>query len=153
MMVTEWACGTAFGLASFEGRYYIGAADHHGEKPMSPSKWARVTQAEAYGLRRGAWYPVVSNSNSTTVVLDVNKSNRPVNRAHLEFSGEPPDKWSVVQRSPEDRAAKRASDRELGPVYGVCPECRERTIIEERVPSLACPSCGTEHEVDWDNPC
>lgn len=29
MIATEWVCGTAFGLASFEGRYYIGAADHH----------------------------------------------------------------------------------------------------------------------------
>ena len=120
---------------------------------MSPSKWARVKQSEAHGLRRGAWYPVVSNGNSGTVVLDVNKSNRPVHRVNLEFSDEKPDKWSVVKRDPEERAAKRADHAKLGTQYAVCPSCRERTAIGESDVSLTCPACEAEHQVDWANPC
>jgi hypothetical protein len=120
---------------------------------MSPTRWARVRQSEAHGLRRGAWYPVVSNGNSGTVVLDVNKSNRPVHRTNLEFSERKPDKWSVVKRDPGERAAKRADDANLGTQYGVCPQCRERTVLHDSESSSICPACETEFEIDWENPC
>jgi hypothetical protein len=120
---------------------------------MSPSKWARVTGSEAHGLRRGAWYPVVHNGASSTVVLDVNKSNRPVNRTNLEFSDHRPEVWSVVQRDPGERAARRADDAELGALYGVCPKCNGRATLEPSLVRLACPSCSLEFEIDWANPC
>ncbi len=120
---------------------------------MSPTKWARVRQAEAYGLRRGAWYAVVNGSDADTVLLDVNKSNRPVNRTNLEFSEEKPSKWSVVDRDPDERAAKRASNKGMGPSYGVCPSCRERILLNQSDVSARCPACELEHEVDWSNPC
>ena len=120
---------------------------------MSPSKWARVKRSEAHGLRRGAWYPVVHNGGSSTVVLDVNKSNRPVNRANLEFSDEKPDKWSVVKRDPGERAARRANDAELGALYGVCPKCNGRATLDASADRWTCPSCSFESEIDWANPC
>jgi len=119
---------------------------------MSPSKWARVTQAEAFGLRRGAWYPVVSNSSSL-VLLDVNKANRPVNRLSLEFTDQKPSKWSVVQRQPTAFAARRAIEKALGAVYAVCPSCRARCLLEFAVSELTCEECGRTAEVDWEHPC
>ena len=120
---------------------------------MSPSKWARVKQSEAHGLRRGAWYAVVNGTDSNMVLLDVNKSNRPVSRDNLEFSEEKPDKWSVVHRDPDARAAKRARDKGMGESYGVCPRCRERIVLDPSDKSVTCPSCNSQHEVDWANPC
>jgi hypothetical protein len=120
---------------------------------MSPTKWARVRQTEAHGLRRGAWYAVVNGADTNMVLLDVNKSNRPVSRGNLEFSEEKPDKWSVVKRGSDERAAKRASNKGMGPSYGVCPSCRERILLAPSDQSATCPSCNSKYEVDWANPC
>jgi hypothetical protein len=120
---------------------------------MSPSKWARVSQSEAFGLRRGAWYPVVSDGSSQLVVLDVNKSIRPVNRVHLEFRDERPMTWSVVRREPTERAAQVATAKALGPMYGVCPRCRYRAAVPEQEALHTCPACTASAEVDWDHPC
>jgi hypothetical protein len=119
---------------------------------MSP-KWARVCRTEAHGLRRGAWYPVVGDSDNSLVILDVNKSNRPANRATLEIREERPDRWSVVRREPGQEAAQRASDASLGPVYAVCPRCRERVMLAGREEEYTCPGCGSDYPVDWENPC
>jgi len=120
---------------------------------MSPTKWARVAQAEAYGLRRGAWYPVVSSSSAALVLLDVNKANRPVNRLSLEFTDEKPSMWSVVRRKPSDLAAQRAKEKALGPVYVVCPTCRARSTVGASAGQLTCEECGRTAEVDWEHPC
>ncbi len=120
---------------------------------MSPGKWARVCRSEAHGLRRGAWYPVVGESNSELVVLDVNKSNRPANRSSLEIRDEQPTTWSVVRREPTQAAARRASEASLGPVYAVCPKCRARVLLAAREETFPCPECGSEYPVDWEHPC
>lgn len=120
---------------------------------MPPTKWARVCRSEAHGLRRGAWYPVVSESNDSLVILDVNKENRPANRSNLEIRDEKPEIWSVVRREPDQEAAQRASHKSLGPVYGVCPSCRNRILMTTRQDTYSCPECGVEHPVDWDHPC
>ena len=119
----------------------------------SAMKWARVAKEEAHGMRRGAWYAVVGDGKSKLVLLDVNRSNRPVNRSSLEFTDEKPHKWSVVQRDAEDQAAVRASSAELGPVYGVCPLCRARVSIVPEANEASCPRCEEVSEVDWDHPC
>ena len=72
---------------------------------LAPNKWARVAKAEAHGLRRGAWYPVVNDTTDSMIVLDVNKENRPVSRAWLQFRDQRPTKWSVVRRDPEDQSS------------------------------------------------
>jgi hypothetical protein len=116
-------------------------------------KWARVAREEAHGLRRGAWYPVVGDTESLLVLLDVNKSNRPVNRTSLEFTEDKPTRWSIVRRQPEERAALRASTAQLGPVYGVCPLCRARVAIADGAEQASCPRCKEVSKVDWDHPC
>ena len=116
-------------------------------------KWARVAKEEAHGMRRGAWYAVVGDAESMLVLLDVNRSNRPVTRSSLEFTEEKPTKWSVVQRNADEQAALRASTAELGPVYGVCPLCRARVSIVPDASETRCPRCKEVSEVDWDNPC
>ncbi len=116
-------------------------------------RWARVFREEAHGLRRGAWYPVVGDGESEIVLLDVNKTNRPVNRSSLEFTDEQPKKWSVVSRNPDEQAALRASTAKLGPVYGVCPLCRARMAIAQGANEARCPRCKELSEVDWANPC
>jgi ribosomal protein S27AE len=119
---------------------------------MSP-KWARVCRSEAHGLRRGAWYPVVGDADNSLVILDVNKSNRPASRASLEIRDNKPEHWSVVRRDPDQEAAQRASSAKLGPVYAVCPNCRERVVLAGREETYRCPECGAEYPVDWENPC
>ena len=115
--------------------------------------WARVSKEEAHGLRRGAWYAVVGDAESMLVLLDVNRSNRPVNRTSLEFAEEKPTKWSVVQRKAEEHAAVRASTAKLGPVYGVCPLCRARVALAPEASEAHCPRCKEVSEIDWDHPC
>jgi hypothetical protein len=116
-------------------------------------KWARVSRDEAHGLRRGAWYAVVGDAESDLVLLDVAKSNRPVNRTSLEFADQKPTKWSVVRRKPDDHAALRASSASLGPVYGVCPLCRARVSLAPTAREAQCPRCKEKSEIDWANPC
>ena len=116
-------------------------------------RWARVAKEEAHGMRRGAWYAVVGDAESMLVLLVVNRSNRPVNRSSLEFTEEKPTKWSVVQRDAEDEAALRASTAHLGPVYAVCPLCRERVSISPEASEASCPRCKELSEIDWDHPC
>lgn len=116
-------------------------------------RWARVCREEAHGLRRGAWYAVVGDAESDLILLDVNKSNRPVNRSGLVFADEKPTKWSVVRRDPDDHAALRASTANLGPVYGVCPHCRARVALAAGATEAHCPRCKEVSEVDWDNTC
>ena len=120
---------------------------------MTPKKWARVRRAGAHGLRRGAWYAVVNDSKPNVVFLDVSKRNVAMDRTLLEFAAEPPTRWSVVERTPADPAARRASDANLNPTYGVCPACRNRANLTPGQESLKCPACGEAFEVDWDNPC
>jgi hypothetical protein len=104
-------------------------------------------------MRRGAWYAVVGDAESMLVLLDVNRSNRPVSRTSLEFTEEKPTKWSIVQRNADERAALRASTAKLGPVYGVCPLCRARVSIAPEASVASCPRCKEVSEIDWDNPC
>ena len=120
---------------------------------MAPSQWARVCNAEAHGLRRGAWYAVVNTSSNGLVFLDVNRQNRPVNRESLELTETQPDQWSVVSRDARDGAAMRASGAALGPTYGVCPHCRGRAVLESSDELVACPICLKESGVDWTNVC
>lgn len=120
---------------------------------LRAQKWARLRRAGAQGLRRGAWYPVVSESSETIVVVDVNKRMVPVPRSMLVFSDTRPAKWTVVQWAEHERGAQRASESELGLTYAVCPACRYRSsILPPDAPRLVCARCGGDFALDWDNP-
>ncbi len=121
----------------------------------SPSrKWARARGAGAHGLRRGAWYLVVNDTQPSVVILDVRRQNVPVPRSMLEIRPESPSAWSVVQWEESQRGAKRASQEQLGLQYGVCPACGERAGLDSpSVAQLTCEHCGGTFAVDWERPC
>jgi len=117
-------------------------------------KWARAKGAGAHGLRRGAWYLVVNDSQPGVVFLYVRKNNVLVPRSMLDFSEEKPGKWSVVKWQETQRGARRASEQNLGLVYGVCPSCGERGKIEPPdAAQLTCVHCHGTFPVDWEHPC
>jgi hypothetical protein len=125
--------------------------------PLGPSaarKWARAKGAGAHGLRRGAWYLVVNDSQPAVVLLYVRKTNVPVPRSMLDIAEAKPNKWSVVKWQETQRGARRASDHELGLLYAVCPSCGERGAIEPHdAAQLTCASCGGTFALDWEHPC
>lgn len=116
-------------------------------------KWARVKQTGAHGLRRGAWYPVLTDTKPTIVVLDVNKKAVPADRTLLEFATQKPRKWSVVRLHARDDAPRRASQAGLGTVYGVCPNCRGRANLKPDDIQRKCPVCDLLFEIDWGSSC
>jgi hypothetical protein len=97
---------------------------------MTAKQWARVRNAGVYGLRRGAWYPVVAEGSSGMIVLNVSMRNVPVPRDSIDLSDDEPSCWSVVQWHPQERGAQRAS--EIG--FGL-------------------PECAGEFQVEWSSKC
>lgn len=126
--------------------------------PLDPSttgrKWARAKGAGAHGLRRGAWYLVVNDTQPAVVLLNVRKTNVPVPRSMLDIRDEKPSQWSVVKWEETQRGARRASDHDLGLLYAVCPSCGERGAIEpDGATQLTCATCQGTFVVDWAHPC
>jgi hypothetical protein len=115
--------------------------------------WARVRPPGAHYLRRGAWYPVVNDSATSLVVLDVARRNVAVSRGSVELRRDVPDTFSVVIRSPEDPKPGRINGKYLGLTYAVCPRTRARVGFEGRPDTLECPVCGGSHAVDWEVIC
>ena len=116
-------------------------------------KWARVKRAGGHGLRRGAWYAVLSENKSDLVMLDVNHQAVPADRALFDFTTEKPHKWSVVRLDPQKDAAELASEAGLGPLYGVCPNCAGRVNLKPEDTQLKCRVCELLFEIDWAAPC
>jgi hypothetical protein len=120
----------------------------------SARKWARARGAGAHGLRRGAWYLVVNDTQQSVVILNVRKQNVPVPRSMLDVRTGSPDMWSVVVWQESQRGAKRASEENLGLQYGVCPACGERAALQPpNVAESTCAQCGGTFAVDWERPC
>jgi hypothetical protein len=121
---------------------------------MPPKKWARVLQSGAHGLRRGAWYPVVNDSSSSIVILDVSKNNVPVDRKTVQLANGKPTFWSVVDWPPERPVPQRMTEQNLPRTYAVCPVCRARSAaLSREVLELRCGECGAVAKVDWNNAC
>ncbi len=117
---------------------------------MTAKQWARVKNAGAHGLRRGAWYPVVAEGSAGMIVLNVSTRNVPVPRSLVDLSDDKPSRWSFVQWAPEERGAQRASEIGFGLTYLVCPSCRSRARIQPtRYETMVCPECAGEFEVEW----
>ena len=121
---------------------------------MTARKYARLRQAGAQGLRRGAWYSVVNDMSTEMVVLDVYKRNVPVPRSMLILSDQRPERWTVVKWEQHQRGAARVSqEKDMWPMYAVCPTCAARAKIEPPdATRMRCPDCDSEAEVDWANP-
>src|SRR5262245_2173323 len=118
---------------------------------MPPRKWARVLQSGAFGLRRGAWYPVVNDGPGNMVVLDVSKHNVPVDRKTVQLADDKPTLWSVVDWPPGRPVPQRMTDQNLPRTYAVCAYCRSRSSgVAPDVLELQCVECGAVAKLDWD---
>lgn len=128
-------------LESERGTYANGTSARHLDLG-----WARSygSRAERLGLRRGAWYRVVEDRSQPWVVLDVNHIEVRVPRLYLQFRGESPSAWCVVEPA--------AAGSEQSPTRVVCPACHARYGLRQRITELQCQACGKVYPVDWENP-
>ena len=106
--------------------------------------FARLQADVPLKLRRGAWYRVIELTD-LQAVIEVNHRKVGVLRAWLEIQQRPPQQWSVVTGSAENRKAPP----HLRGIYGVCPNCRARTPLPKRVRTHECARCRKEFEVNW----
>ena len=111
---------------------------------MPAEQWARLCEEVDCGLRRGAWYRVVSVGPSE-VAVSVCGEKRPVSRQSLEIVTTPPPRWTVVAFSRKVAVPTRwARD------YAVCPSCRTRQLPVGQPNKLRCDRCNGLFEVAWD---
>lgn len=113
---------------------------------MPQQQWARLKSDLDYRIRRGAWYRILK-IGSLEAVLDVQGRPTPIPRPFLEIEWRPPMRWSVVQR-PRQAMRLPAS---WGPVYAVCPNCRNRAPLEGHPARIRCGRCNGHFEVAWEN--
>lgn len=107
--------------------------------------FARLQADVPIKLRKGAWYRVLE-LNDLQAVIEVNHRKVGVLRAWLEIKQQPPQRWSVVQGSPESRKAPP----QLRGTYGVCPNCRARAPLPKKtLRALECSRCRQEFEINW----
>jgi hypothetical protein len=112
---------------------------------MAGMRWARLQEDVDCKLRRGAWYRV-SHVTGLEAIVDINRRPLAVPSYALEIVSTPPHTWTVVPL--RERGARLAA--ELGPRYGVCPNCRHRARLEQRVRAMTCARCKGRFDVAWD---
>ena len=115
--------------------------------------WARARPSGAENLRRGAWYPVLSENASDYIVVSTVRCNVKVSRHCMELRAYRPVGFSVVFRMPNDRNPVAGTDRDLGLVYGVCPWSGSRVGLMGFPDDAKCPNCGFAGPVLWDDAC
>jgi hypothetical protein len=106
--------------------------------------FARIQADVPLKLRRGAWYRVLE-LNDLQAVIEVNRRPVGVLRAWLEIRERPPQRWSVVEGSKDNRKAPP----QLRGTYGVCPGCRARAPLPKRARTHECTRCRQEFEINW----
>jgi len=122
--------------------------------PPSPRGWARCLDNVADVLRRGAWYPIVDETDDGKVVIEVRKKPVRVSRIDLDVRESPPDRWSIVVRTGLLRPTLGGREgEEITTTYAVCPHCHERQDFNGKPDSLNCLRCKTESKVDWSETC
>jgi hypothetical protein len=114
---------------------------------MQATQWARARPDVDTLLRRGAWYRVV-RFTPLEAILDVNGRPVAVAKGALQVLSAPPTRWTVVPR-PHNASARLPTT--WGPRYGVCPKCRERSRLEQRVAAMRCPKCNGFFDIGWDD--
>ena len=109
--------------------------------------FARLQADVPLKMRRGAWYRVIQLTD-LQAVIEVNHRKVGVLRAWLEIQQRPPQRWSVVHGSAENKKAPP----HLRGTYGVCPNCRARAPLPKKttVRTLECARCRQEFEINWE---
>ena len=112
---------------------------------MPKRYWARLRVDLDVPLRRGAWYEV-RRLRPPEAVVDVSGERVSVPREVLEITTVQPRRWSVVPRP-------KNPDRFPGVAeYAVCPNCRERVPLRERLALMRCSRCHELSDIAWDDP-
>ena len=115
--------------------------------------WARARPSGAENLRRGAWYPVLSETANDSIVVSTARCKVTVDRESMELRAYRPVGFSVVFRMPQDRNPVAGTDRDLGLVYCVCPWSGSRVRLLGFPDYAKCPDCGFAGPVLWDDAC
>jgi hypothetical protein len=118
-----------------------------------PLGWARVRPPGAYSLRRGAWYPVVDDNQSTEVVIALPIRTVVIPRGHLQIRRHRPERFSVVVREADDPNPRRGQLNDLGTIYAVCPSFGCRVRLSGHPDEMLCPECGRQFPIAWDDMC
>ena len=122
--------------------------------PPSPRGWARCLDNVADVLRRGAWYPIVDETDDGKVVLEVRKKPVRVSRIDVAVRESPPDQWSIVVRTGLLRPNLGGREgEEVTTTYAVCPQCQERQDFSGKPDAMKCLRCKAEAKVDWSETC
>jgi len=87
--------------------------------PPSPRGWARCLDNVADVLRRGAWYPIVDETDDGKVVIEVRKKPVRVSRIDVAVREAPPDRWSIVVRTGVLRPTLGGREGRRSPTYAV----------------------------------
>ncbi|HEV8263842.1 MAG TPA: hypothetical protein VGQ06_02750 [Gemmatimonadales bacterium] len=111
---------------------------------LGQTQWARPRADVNRGLRRGAWYRVITLTPQM-IILDVNHNVRAVPREGVDLVATPPQQWSIV---PRPRDAVRVPD-DWGDRYALCPACRNRTVLKGHPGTLRCPRCAGLFHIGW----
>lgn len=108
--------------------------------------WATGTTGQADVLRRGAWYPVLEESDDA-VVLEVDHQPLRVPRTDVRMRPDRPNTWSVVVRTGVMRPT--LAGQKLVTSYAVCPDCTGRQEFDGEPESMMCTRCRRAAKVDW----
>lgn len=119
---------------------------------MARKGWARCLDSVADILRRGAWYPILEETDEH-VVLEVNQRPVRMSRVDLQVRQSPPDSWSIVVRTGVMRPTLGGSREPVTQTYAVCPSCNERQEFSGKPTELQCAGCGRTAVVDWSVTC
>ncbi|MGD2135033.1 MAG: hypothetical protein PVF27_02690 [Gemmatimonadales bacterium] len=110
-------------------------------------RWARVHTGGPHRLRRGGWYRVLDASDPDQVVVNVGGTPRRVMRGSVTLADDRPPVWSVVRQQASTSSAPAA--RQMGELYGVCPNCLYRAPLTDKDLELRCRQCNQLFAVDW----
>ncbi len=117
--------------------------------------WARVRSTVklslSRNLRRGAWYPVVNDTQPDKVFLAITSRSVAVPRRIVQVRPRlpRPQQFSVVYCANGERNPVRGTAADLGNTYAVCPHCAARLRLFAHQLAVHCTDCAHEAEVAW----
>jgi hypothetical protein len=100
-------------------------------------RWVRVELNAACGLRRGAWYPVLSVGKEEIVVEARHKLVVVPRSCVGEIVTTRLNTWTMVPRA-------------SGGPYAVCPNCADRVIVNRSSEKMLCGGCHGWFELEPD---
>ena len=113
--------------------------------------WPTVKRFLSRNLRRGAWYPVVEDTEPEKVVLAITNRAVAVPRRILQVRPRlpRPHRFGVVYCAKGEQNPARGTAADLGNMYAVCPHCSARVRLVAHQLVVCCTDCGHEAEVAW----